>query len=394
MKIKVISSQCNGCTLCIKKCPIQSIRLENKTAVILDSCNYCGICISVCPQKAIIKSLEDEVIAPVTNKSWVMMETKLNGEIDSTSYEMISKLRELNPTAHITAVLLSSTCKNIDTTLLGSVGADEVFLLQNPAFEEYNAVLFTKALVPYCQREEPAVFVFPATEMGRDLAPRIATELHTGLTADCTDLSIDPENGLLIQTRPAWDGNLMASIICPNRRPQMATIRPHVFPMNQDKDRSCTTRIEEYKNPDLPVEKITQRSVIESTFPDLEKQTIVIGVGRGIGSKDNVDLIWDFAQSIHAGIGCSRPLVDNGWLPHEVQVGMSGKAIAPKVYIALGISGSVQHLVGMQSSEYIIAVNKDENAPIFHHAHLSLVGDIKKMLPLLKDIVEKRKKLS
>jgi electron transfer flavoprotein alpha subunit len=393
MKIKVISSQCNGCTLCIKKCPIQAIQLEDKKAVLLDTCNFCGICISICPQKAIVKSIEDETIAPVTNKYWVMMETKYNGEIDSTSYEMISKLRELNPLAHITALLLCSKNPSVDSHLVGSAGGDELFVIQNPAFEEYNAVLFTKAIVPYCKQEEPSVFLFPATEMGRDLAPRIATELHTGLTADCTDLSIDSDNGLLIQTRPAWDGNLMASIICPNRRPQMATVRPHVFPMSSHFNRPCTSRIEKYTNPISPVEKVTNRSIIESTFPDLEKQTIVVGVGRGIGSKENVDLVWDFAQSIHAGIGCSRPLVDNGWLPHEVQVGMSGKAIAPKVYIALGISGSVQHLVGMQSSEYIIAVNKDENAPIFKHSHLSLVGDIKKMLPLLKDLLEKRKKL-
>jgi electron transfer flavoprotein alpha subunit len=236
----------------------------------------------------------------------------------------------------------------------------------------------------------PSIFLFPATEMGRDLAPRIATELQTGLTADCTELSMDPENGLLIQTRPAWDGNLMASIICPIRRPQMATIRPHVFPLPENAARECTIRVEKIDHISNPTEKIVERSSIQSSFPDLEKQNIVIGIGRGIGTKENLALVCDFARSIHAGIGCSRPLVDNGWLPHEVQVGMSGKAIAPKVYIALGISGSVQHLVGMQSSEYIIAVNKDENAPIFQHSHLSLVGDIKKMLPYVKDLIEKK----
>lgn len=390
MKIKVISSQCNGCTLCIKKCPIQAIELQDKKAVIQDACNFCGICISICPQKAIVKSLDDEVIAPVTNQYWVMIEQKPTGEIDSTSYEMIAKLRELNSSAHITGVFLCSDSSNQDDSELLSSGADEILLLHHPAFQNYNPLLYTNAIVPICKKEMPSIFLFPATEMGRDLAPRIATELQTGLTADCTELSMDPENGLLIQTRPAWDGNLMASIICPIRRPQMATIRPHVFPLPENAARECTIRVEKIDHISNPTEKIVERSSIQSSFPDLEKQNIVIGIGRGIGTKENLALVCDFARSIHAGIGCSRPLVDNGWLPHEVQVGMSGKAIAPKVYIALGISGSVQHLVGMQSSEYIIAVNKDENAPIFQHSHLSLVGDIKKMLPYVKDLIEKK----
>ncbi len=390
MKIKVISSQCNGCTLCIKKCPIQAIELQDKKAVIQDACNFCGICISICPQKAIVKSIDDEVIAPVTNQYWVMIEQKPDGEIDSTSYEMIAKLRELNSSAHITGVFLCSDSSNQDNSELLSSGADEILLLHHPAFQNYNPLLYTNAIVPICKKEMPSIFLFPATEMGRDLAPRIATELQTGLTADCTELSMDAENGLLIQTRPAWDGNLMASIICPIRRPQMATIRPHVFPLPENVARECTVRVEQIDHITNPPEKIVERSSIQSSFPDLEKQNIVIGIGRGIGTKENLALVCDFARSIHAGIGCSRPLVDNGWLPHEVQVGMSGKAIAPKVYIALGISGSVQHLVGMQSSEYIIAVNKDENAPIFQHSHLSLVGDIKKMLPVIKDLIEKK----
>ncbi len=391
MKIKVISSQCNGCTLCIKKCPIQAIELQDKKAVIQDACNFCGICISICPQKAIVKSLDDEVVAPVTNQYWVMIEQKPTGEIDSTSYEMIAKLRELNSSAHITGVFLRSNSSNQDDSELLASGADEIFILNHPAFQDYNPLLYTNAIVPICKKEKPSIFLFPATEMGRDLAPRIATELQTGLTADCTELSMDTDNGLLIQTRPAWDGNLMASIICPIRRPQMATIRPHVFPLPDNAGRECTIRVEQIDNISIPPEKIIERSSIQSSFPDLEKQNIVIGIGRGVGTKENLALVCDFARSIHAGIGCSRPLVDNGWLPHEVQVGMSGKAIAPKVYIALGISGSVQHLVGMQSSEYIIAVNKDENAPIFQHSHLSLVGDIKKMLPYIKDLIEKKK---
>lgn len=390
MKIKVISSQCNGCTLCIKKCPIQAIELQDKKAIIQDACNFCGICISICPQKAIVKSLDDEIIAPVTNQYWIMIEQKPTGEIDSTSYEMIAKLRELNSSAHITGVFLCSDSSNQNNSELLSSGADEILVLHHPAFQNYNPLLYTNAIVPICKKEKPSIFLFPATEMGRDLAPRIATELQTGLTADCTELSMDTENGLLIQTRPAWDGNLMASIICPNRRPQMATIRPHVFPLPKNAARECTVRVEKIDHISNPPEKIIERSSIQSSFPDLEKQNIVIGIGRGIGTKENLALVCDFAMSIHAGIGCSRPLVDNGWLPHEVQVGMSGKAIAPKVYIALGISGSVQHLVGMQSSEYIIAVNKDENAPIFQHSHLSLVGDIKKMLPYVKDLIEKK----
>ncbi|MCK5848891.1 MAG: electron transfer flavoprotein subunit alpha [Caldisericia bacterium] len=391
MKIKVLESLCNGCGICVSKCPVNVIELNNKKAFITDGCTFCGICISVCPKKAIVKSLDDETISQVDGDCWVMIERRGNGTIETTSFEIISKIRVLKPEAKIIAILPTDNFSTEELDSFKKIGADKVVVLKNRKLKEYNPIVYSGVLSSYCRTKKPSLFLFPATEMGRDLAPRIATELETGLTADCTELSISEENGLLIQTRPAWDGNLMASIICPLKRPQMATIRPHAFPFIEHK-KECILELIDVDVKTTSFVTISSRSKIKSFFPDLEKQTIIVGVGRGIGTKENIDLIFKFTQDIKAGIGCSRPIVDKGWLPHEVQIGMSGKAVAPKVYIALGISGSIQHLVGMQNSEYIIAVNKDGNAPIFQHSHLSLVGDIKKLLPRIREIVEKKKK--
>jgi electron transfer flavoprotein alpha subunit len=232
------------------------------------------------------------------------------------------------------------------------------------------------------------MFLFSATELGRDLAPRLATLLDTGLTADCTELSIDPSNDLLIQTRPAFSGDLMASIICPNHRPMMATIRPHSFKLEFHHNAEIEFEFFPLNGLSITTDnnqiEIIQKNLIKSEYPLLEDQKIIISVGRGIGTQEQLKIVEAFARSIGAGLSCSRPIVDLGWLPSELQVGMSGKSVAPKLYIALGISGSVQHLVGIQSADYIIAVNRDENAPIFKVAHLGIVGNIKDVLPELK----------
>ena len=219
----------------------------------------------------------------------------------------------------------------------------------------------------------------------------MATLLETGLTADCTELSFDPKTHLLVQTRPAFSGDLMASIVCPFHRPMMATIRAHSFPLIMGNHRTEPLSVIQIQkaittNP-ISTPEILSSELKQSPYPLLEDKSIIIGVGRGIGSKENLDLVYEFAKSVNAGIGCSRPIVDKGWLPVELQVGMSGKSIAPKIYIALGISGSVQHLTGIKGAELIIAVNKDEDAPIFQVAHVSLVGDIRTLLPELKRYV-------
>lgn len=389
MKIFVIQELCNGCSLCLKKCNYDAITIQERKATINANCVFCNLCVESCPKKAIkLESFQQETCQN-TGNIWVFIEKNRKGLMEESSLEIISKMRRIyhKTDKDIVGVILDKEISGLELQMIKESGANAI--LQVPSRENsYSTERFSKILAHVCSAQKPYIFLFSATELGRDLAPRIATLLDTGLTADCTELSIDPTNDLLIQTRPAFSGDLMASIICPNHRPMMATIRPHSFKLELHENREINFEIFPI---DLSLiafnqEEITvlDKNPIKSEYPPIEDQKIVISIGRGIGNQDQVKLVEAFAKSIGAGLGCSRPIVDLGWLPSELQVGMSGKSISPKLYIAFGISGSVQHLVGIQSAEYIIAVNRDENAPIFKVAHLGIVGNIKDVLPELK----------
>jgi len=394
MKLFVVQELCNGCSLCLKKCNYDAITIKDKKAVIGINCTFCNLCMESCPKKAIQVEMLDSINCDNSGNIWIFIEKNNKGLVDESSLEIISKMKRIYPKTdkEIIGVILDKEISRLEIQMIKESGARRI--LQIPCREnEYSSERFSKILATACLEKKPYIFLFSATEAGRDLAPRLATLLNTGLTADCTELSIDPSNNLLIQTRPAFSGDLMASIICPNHRPMMATIRPHSF------------KLDFYDNIDLDIDilpidvtkiqfnkeeiKTLQKNPIQSEYPLIEDQKIVISIGRGIGNQEQVKLVETFARSIGAGLGCSRPIVDLGWLPSELQVGMSGKSISPKLYIALGISGSVQHLVGIQSAEYVIAVNRDENAPIFKVAHLGIVGNLKDVLPELKKKIMK-----
>lgn len=389
MKIFVTTELCNGCRLCLKKCNYNAIDITNNKAHINANCVFCNLCVESCPKKAI--QLESGSQTSYNNEGdvWVFMEKTHNGTWEESSLEILSKMKHLtqDETKNIVAIILGTNLSKEEIHPISQAGANQI--IQVPGnFDHYDTESFSRILQIASEQKKPNMFLFSATEIGRDLAPRLATLLDTGLTADCTELSIDPVTKLLIQTRPAFSGDLMASILCPNHRPMMATIRPHSFKKSNFDLPSATIETLKIQTPN-PISdqdhiKILGRNKIKSIYPLLEEQKIVVSVGRGIGGKEQIQLVESFAKSIGAGLGCSRPIVDQGWLPSELQVGMSGKSISPKLYIALGISGSVQHLVGIQSADYIIAVNRDENAPIFKVAHLGIVGNIKDVLPELK----------
>lgn len=390
MRIEVDAGKCNACQLCIKKCPYNAIQLQNKCAQILPACILCGICVEVCPQKALTLIGAKQQSVDLNGDLWVYLEIQ-NDAVTIPSQEIVSKLHVLlqdypHPKKIVGLFITKDPLQLQNYSRLADIGLDRLVAIPSLI----GLPLEQKALVlaNVLQEQKPFALLFPASDEGRDLAPRLATLLETGLTADCTELSFDSRTHLLVQTRPAFSGDLMASIVCPFHRPMMATVRPHSFPvlpLSGSPHPVAITVLE--NNPPtagMVLPQILEKEPKKSLFPPIEDKSIVIGIGRGIGSKENIDLVYEFAQSVNAGIACSRPIVDHGWLPSELQVGMSGKSIAPKIYVALGISGSVQHLTGIKGAELIIAVNKDEEAPIFQVAHVSLVGDIRTLLPELK----------
>ncbi|QIV78376.1 electron transfer flavoprotein subunit alpha/FixB family protein [Fervidobacterium pennivorans] len=314
-----------------------------------------------------------------------------NGELLNVGLELIGKAVELSKDldGEVTAVV----CGNKITQLsdkISQYGATRIIIVEHPLLEKYTVDAYTEALYQVITSENPEILLLGATLTGRELGPRLAARLRTGLTADCTNLEIDPESKLLLMTRPAFGGNLMATIICPERRPQMATIRPGVFPLPKP---DTQREVEAYVfTPKLSEEdiKVKVQQIIAKVrkHKDITAEKIIVAGGRGVGSKENFELLEELAELLGGGIAGSRAAVDEGWLPKDLQVGQTGKVVRPKLYIAIGISGAIQHLAGMQESEYIIAINKDPEAPIMKIADLAIVGDWK---PIVRRLIQQLK---
>ncbi|MCK5595783.1 electron transfer flavoprotein subunit alpha/FixB family protein, partial [bacterium] len=287
-------------------------------------------------------------------------------------------------------VLLGNKVDKIAKELI-LFGADRVYLASDPKLESYQNSVYTNILADVINKYKPEIFLIGATTIGRSLAPRLAVRIQTGLTADCTGLDIDLDKRLLLQTRPAFGGNIMATIICPQHRPQMATIRPKVFkkPEKNLDRKGEIVKIEFKLKIDDLVAKIVDTIVVESQVVDLQEAEIIVSGGRGLGKAENFDLIKDLADSIGAAVGASRATVDAGWIPSYHQVGQTGKTVQPRLYIACGISGAVQHLVGMRSSDIIVAINKDPDAPIFQVATYGIVADLFDVVPVLTKKLKK-----
>jgi electron transfer flavoprotein alpha subunit len=397
--LKIDLDLCTGCKRCAKVCPFGAISIVDEKAVVDELvCTLCGACArpGLCPENAI--TLEREAIDPSKFADytgvWVYAEQQ-DGNLKPVVLELLNEGRKLanELEQELVAFVIGKDIAMIPKEL-AEYGADRIIFAEHDALELYTTDAFTNVLTGIVQKETPSIILFGATMNGRDLAPRLAARLRVGLTADCTGLSID-EEGQLVQTRPAFGGNIMASILSPYTRPQMATVRPNVFKKAvRDSGRTASTDKFEVNISPLSIRtriKDTVREVSEDTL-SIHDSDIVISVGRGIANPENIALVEELAKELNAAVGGSRPVVDQGWMSHHQQVGQSGRTICPKLYIAIGISGQVQHYVGCSEAERIIAINEDPKAPIFEFADVGIVGDIFKVVPLLTEAIRQSHK--
>ncbi len=329
-------------------------------------------------------------------KVMVFVETR-NDVIQTVGLELIGKARDLADVQNgqVLAVVLGDKISEQDAQDLIIHGADQAIIANHKLLKTYMNEPYTQVLVNIMQDIKPDSALFGASTIGRDLAPRVSARLHTGLTADCTGLEIDEVSGLLLMTRPAFGGNLFATIICPDHKPQMASVRPGVM-QKKEKDNSRQGQISfldiELDNSALTYEVLEEVAIVK-TKKNIEDANILVSAGRGVGNPTNFNKLHDLANSLGAAISGSRAVVDAGWIDHAQQVGQTGKTVRPEVYFALGISGAIQHIAGMEESELIIAINKNPEAPIFEVADLGLVGDVNQIIPELVKALNNLKEL-
>ncbi|MDI6785439.1 MAG: FAD-binding protein [bacterium] len=384
--IKILDN-CTGCKKCLKTCPISAIVIVDKKAQILEHCNLCAACVSSCELEAIkIKRIEGKSTIKINDYQgiWVFAEQR-EEKIQNVVYELLGEGRRLADKlwVNLSAVLIGNNMESNCARLI-AFGADKVYLVENSLLKDYQGNVYTRIMVELINQYKPEIVLMGATSIGRAFAPRVAAKLSTGLTADCTSLDITEERQLA-QTRPAFGGNIMATILCNNYRPVMATVRPKVMKKkeeDQNRKGEIIKIFPDVKEEDLKVKILKIVKELESKV-NLEEAEIIVSGGRGIREPKNFALLEELAATLGGVVGASRATVDAGWISHYHQVGQTGKTVCPKLYIACGISGAIQHLVGMQTSQCIVAINKDPNAPIFQIADYGIVGDVLEAVPLL-----------
>ncbi|MGG7059273.1 electron transfer flavoprotein subunit alpha/FixB family protein [Clostridium nigeriense] len=313
---------------------------------------------------------------------WVFAEQR-EGELQKVSLELLGEGRKIADKlgVKLTALLLGNNVKALADTL-GRHGADEVLVAESSLLQHYTTDGYTKVICNLANDKKPGIILIGATFIGRDLGPRVAARLTTGLTADCTVLDVDVEKADLLATRPAFGGNLMATIACPDHRPQMATVRPGVFSKLPDEERNFTVEEVEVKLEDSDIRtKIVEIVKETKEIVDISEANFIVSGGRGVGSKENFAILEELAEALGGTVAGSRAAVENGWIERDYQVGQTGKTVRPTIYIACGISGAIQHVAGMQESDMIIAINKDSAAPIMKTADYAIVGDLLKVVP-------------
>lgn len=316
---------------------------------------------------------------------WVFIETEC-GKAKNVGYELINAAKPLaeKKGCELVAVVLGKDVESVAKDAI-CYGADSAILVDGPEFEYYTTDAASNALVALIEKYKPETLIIGATNNGRDMGPRVSCRIQTGLTADCTGIDIDEETGNMAWTRPTFGGNLMATIMCPDHRPQMGTVRPGVFKKGRyDESRSGEIIREELHVPREEIRTSLVKRVQEvAEAVNLEEAEIIVSGGRGVGSQENFKILEELAEVLGATVGCSRAVVDAGWMPHVHQVGQSGKTVAPKLYFAIGISGAIQHIAGISGADTVVAVNKDPDAPIFDVADYSIVGNLNEIVPAL-----------
>ncbi len=398
MDIKVDKITCTGCKLCTKVCLYDAIEIIDKKAVINDNCVFCGACIEACAFDSIelIGFKTKDLDFSTYNGVCVFVETD-EGNILDVGLELLTKAKSLASTLNtgLSAILIGCGVKQ-KAAILAKYGADIAYVVDNEIFSHSLDDIYSKIIVQIIDKIKPEIFLAGGTSFGRTLMPKVAAILKTGLTADCTELHISEDDRSLLQTRPTFGGNILATIVTQNAMPQMATVRPHVF----------KKQVAKQENKDFKIEQIDiKEQNFKSVFKIMEKEkdtdekinlsdfNVIVSGGRGIGDPKNFSLLKELATLLNGALGASRAAVDSGWISYPHQVGQTGRTVNPKLYIACGISGAIQHMAGMQTSDIIVAINKDPEAPIFKIANYAIVGDVLEVVPKLIERIKNKKPL-
>jgi electron transfer flavoprotein alpha subunit/NAD-dependent dihydropyrimidine dehydrogenase PreA subunit len=390
----IIEEKCTGCGLCVRACPYGGVVVEDKLARLTERCTFCGACLDSCKFEAMSSDLGAEPAPDFSGYRgvWVVAESR-RGELHPVTLELLGEARRLagDLGEDVATALIGRQVRDLAPQLIAH-GADTVYVAEHDELEPFRTLPHARVLDGLITEHRPSIVLVGATPQGRDLAPRLSRRLDLGLTADCTLLAIDKkESGRLLQTRPAFGGNVMATIVSPKSRPQMATVRPGVMAaLEADAGR-------EGRIVDVPVAleasdlAVVIRSVAEAgrrTVNLSQAKTIVSG-GRGVGGADGFKMLFDLAERLGGEVGGTRVAVEEGWVPVERQIGQTGQSVAPELYIAVGISGAVQHRAGIMGARYIVAINRDATAPIFEVADYALIGDATKIVPALIDLLDR-----
>lgn len=403
---EILPDRCIGCQICVAECPVGAIEMSGSVALIdPEACIGCGKCGDVCPVEAVKferkrrKAVErkpgekPKAILPDYQGVAVFIEV-VGGHGATVSWELAGKARELAEKlkSRVIGLLLGHGVENIAQEAIAH-GCDDVHVIDDPLLQTYLSSPYGSALSDLCRKVKPEILLIGATSVGRDLAGIVATSIETGLTADCTGLDIDEEKSMLLMTRPTFGGNIMATIFCERHRPQMSTVRPKVFKMyEKDTERKGTIHRYPFEPPEGELPRIIDfiKDVADEGAVDIARFPALVVAGKGACDAESIAMLQELADLVGGVVACSRPVVEAGLMPYERQVGQTGKTVAPKLYFAIGVSGAVQHMVGMQGSEKIVAINSDPQAPIFNVADVGIIGDHKKVVPLLIKQLQER----
>lgn len=397
MAIHIDRDKCNGCGKCARSCPYQAIQIHDKKAQWLeDRCTLCGACLKSCKYEALTGEIPERVVPDFKDYHDILVFCEIqDGAFHRSALELLGCARGLADDLGERVIAIAAgprAPENLSTLI--AYGADECLFLENQSLVFYQTCTYAHILCEAINRFKPAILLIAATPSGRDLAPRVARRMGLGLTADCTRLSIDPEERILLQTRPAFGGNIMATIVTRYSRPQTATVRPGIMkPINYDQARKgniCVEKINLARCTEFT--RILECTMNPPTSVNLTSAKIIVAGGRPICSEKGISVIKDFAAAVKGEIACTRVVVEEGFMPQEHQVGQTGQTVRPEIYFACGISGAVQHRAGIEGSRYIVAINKDPDAPIFEVADFAIVGDMFEILPALTRAVQEQQK--